>query len=98
MNSRIKPHSGTSQVVEALAELIITSSVGDDDQGPSNVFGILGPRGAGKTTALTQLQHALKTPRGDDDQHSRIHCLRPLDCSVVPREHAPAVAVILHLQ
>lgn len=61
----------------------------------ANVIGILGPRGAGKTTVLVETCDAIgKKPHGTDPPPM---VLPVLDCSALPEEVAPTTGVLLHL-
>lgn len=58
----------------------------------SNVFGVLGDRGSGKSTVLLKYK---KDHKSDDGQ---VLCLNPIDCSVVSPDSPPGMVVLLHLK
>lgn len=77
----------------------------------SNTFGVLGPRGAGKSTIISTLYAACCT-EGDGagslvkDKALRrmvrdldgLIVLRPFDCSLISRSYPPGAATLLHLE
>lgn len=71
----------------------------------SNSFGILGPRGAGKSTVLNEFYRKLLTgneailcDRPDDSADEiKLRILPPLDCSVLTSEILPGAAVLMQL-
>ena len=60
---------------------------------PSRVFGLLGPRGTGKSTIIRML----RDPEYDGfPQHFLL--LPEMDCSALPEEVVPGTALLVHLQ
>jgi energy-coupling factor transporter ATP-binding protein EcfA2 len=78
----------------------------------SNVFGVLGPRGSGKSTLLRNLSTQwMGSPGGEWASPARGHdrnratspreraiLLPPLDCSTLPPELPPGIAVLLYVR
>lgn len=58
-----------------------------------NVFAFGGPRGAGKSTVLRALCEALRTPNSRLD----VAVIEPIDCSAIPEETGPSVAVLAQI-
>lgn len=63
------------------------------DEDIANSFGILGPRGAGKSTILRALYETRAKDLGPD-----LFFLPPLDCSLVGSDVSPGAAILLHLE
>lgn len=61
----------------------------------SNVTGLLGNRGSGKTTILLRLYNERHS---DIDINSKLFFVSPLDCSITPPEITPGTSVLLRLQ
>ena len=93
-----------------LARLAALGTLDDADPGyetaqepaRSNAIGVLGPRGAGKSTVLWWLYQkwrnacgAHASPASGDLQG--VYLLPTLDCSVLPADVEPATAALLHL-
>jgi hypothetical protein len=64
-----------------------------DDFDIANSFGILGPRGAGKSTILRQLHE-----RNGRKAEIGLYFLPPFDCSLVGSDVSPGAAILLHLE
>lgn len=81
----------------------VTSANGSDSESMywipefhvSNVTGLLGGRGSGKTTILLKLYHERHRY---SDQNSKLFFVPPLDCSIIPPEITPGTSVLLRLQ
>lgn len=64
----------------------------------SNTFGVLGPRGAGKSTILRCLYNEYRPAKPELEFQHGLVVLRPFDCSLVGSDLAPGTAILLHLE